>query len=69
MKRVRKVFFPLIVLTMIALFSPVLGKSQADPGCDPMEPGCPVDGGVLFLVAAGIGIGAKKIFKKDQEEK
>ena len=68
MKRARKVVFPVVILTMLAFFSPILCKSQADPGCDPMEPGCPVDGGVLFLVAAGIGLGAKKIFKKEEDK-
>jgi hypothetical protein len=68
MKRVRKMVLPVVVLMMLAFFYPLLGNAQADPGCDPMEPGCPVDGGVLFLVAAGIGLGAKKIFKKEEDK-
>ena len=68
MKKVRKIVLPLVVLLMLAFFFPMVVNAQADPGCDPMEPGCPVDGGVLLLVAAGIGIGAKKIFKKEEEK-
>lgn len=32
-----------------------------DPGCDPLDPACPIDGGVVLLIAAGIGLGAKKM--------
>ena len=34
-----------------------------DPGCNPDLP-CPIDGGLSLLIAAGIGIGARKAFKK-----
>ena len=36
--------------------------AQADVGCDPLDPLCPIDGGVSLLIAAGIGLGAKKAF-------
>lgn len=65
MKRVHKIIVPILLFSFFAFCVPMIANSQAaDPGCDPLEPGCPVDGGVLFLVAAGIGIGAKKVIKR-----
>jgi hypothetical protein len=32
-----------------------------DPGCNPDEM-CPIDGGLSLLIAAGIGLGAKKSY-------
>lgn len=50
----------IIIFTIILL--PHFSNAQGpDPGCDPLDPACPVDGGVLFLIAAGIGMGARKI--------
>jgi len=53
----------------IALFVLTIGfsvdsKAQVDPpppdDCtDPLDPACPIDGGLVLLIAAGIGIGAK----------
>ena len=37
--------------------------SPPDPNCDPLDPACPIDGGLTILIAAGIGLGAKKAFK------
>ena len=34
-----------------------------DGGCDPLDPLCPIDGGITLLIAAGIGIGARKAAK------
>lgn len=34
-----------------------------DGGCDPFNPACPIDGGLGFLLAAGIGLGAKKAYQ------
>ncbi|MBU3714034.1 MAG: hypothetical protein FGM46_03710 [Ferruginibacter sp.] len=42
--------------------------AQADVGCDPLDPECPIDGGVSFLIAAGIGMGAKKAFTSKKSE-
>ena len=35
-----------------------------DGGCDPIDPDCPIDGGLSFLIAAGIGLGAKRTMKQ-----
>ena len=50
--------------TMTIIFClPVLAMAQVDPGCDPaLDPTCvPIDGGLSFLIAAGVGYGIKKI--------
>lgn len=44
---------------------PAIGFADLpDPGCDPMDPACPIDVGVSLLIAAGIGLGAKKAYQE-----
>ncbi|RYZ56059.1 MAG: hypothetical protein EOP49_01420 [Sphingobacteriales bacterium] len=56
----------ILTVFMIGFFvvgAPYLGFAQpVDPGCDPLDPACPIDGGLSLLIAAGIGIGAKKAY-------
>lgn len=67
----KKVFSLLMVLCASALpmVTMALG-GPGDPGCDPLDPACPIDGGLGILLAAGIGLGAKKAYearkKKDE---
>ncbi len=63
-----------IFILSLAVSCPLGGYAQGDPGCDPLDPApsncrcpgsennplCPIDGGVSFLIAAGIGLAAKK---------
>jgi len=35
-----------------------------DPCGSPDDPPCPIDGGLSFLIAAGIGLGAKKAYDR-----
>jgi len=63
----------LLVMVSIALFFAVVLplKTTAqlpDPDCDPLDPLCPIDGGVSLLIAAGIGLGAKRALKKSNED-
>ena len=45
-----------------------LGISQvSEPGCDPFDPSCPIDGGLSLLIAAGIGLGAKKAYQQHKK--
>lgn len=47
-----------------SIITPVKTNAQpADPGCDPLDPACPIDGGLSLLIAAGIGIAARKAYK------
>ena len=56
------------VVLLINLLQPLKSGAQvSDPGCDPLDPACPIDGGVSLLIAAGIGLGAKKAY--DQKKK
>ncbi len=53
------------LVIIICLIQPLTGIAQVvDPGCDPLDPACPIDGGLSLLIAAGIGIGAKKAYDK-----
>lgn len=57
---------------IILMMMPFTGFCQGDPGCDPLDPACPIDGGLSLLIAAGIGLAAKRAYKKknsDQESK
>ena len=56
-----------VVVFLMLVFligAPFVGLAQdpGDPGCDPLDPACPIDGGLSLLIAAGIGIGAKKAY-------
>jgi hypothetical protein len=39
-----------------------------DPGCDPLDPYCPIDGGLSLLIAAAVGVGAKKAYDAKKRE-
>lgn len=59
-----------ITAVVIVFCFPVLVHAQ-NPGCDPNTGiGCvPIDGGLSFLIAAGVGYGIKKVRdsrKKDE---
>ena len=58
--------YVLTFLFIILLFTApnILQAAPPDPDCDPLNPACPIDGGVSFLIAAGIGIGIRKTMKK-----
>lgn len=63
----------LLVMVSIALFFAVVLPLKTlaappDPNCDPLDPACPIDGGITLLIAAGIGLGAKRALKKSNED-
>ncbi len=67
-----KQFFLITLIIVAATLSPLVSSAQpTDPCGDPADPLCPIDGGVSLLIAAGIGIAAKKAHdaKKTQELK
>ena len=57
-----KYFKFLVIICLMLSMAPLDGFAQGDPGCDPLDPLCPIDGGLSLLIAAGIGIGAKKAY-------
>lgn len=59
---VKKSVIALFIVALI-LIVPFAGfAGPGDPGCDPLDPACPIDGGLSLLIAAGIGVGAKKAY-------
>lgn len=68
MKRIKKYVFVTGMVLLISLIQPMKVNSQVvDPGCDPLDPTCPIDGGLSLLIAAGIGIGAKKAYNRKKK--
>ncbi len=57
-------FFPLIfIFLLFVMLLPQAGFcGPGDPGCDPLDPACPIDGGLSLLIAAGVGLAARKAF-------
>lgn len=68
-----KTLLPALFVSMIlfsgTLFSQPLPDEGAEPACWP-PPCIPIDGGIGFLIAAGLAFGAKKVydFKMKKEE-
>ena len=57
------------LVVFLSLFTPLkVLASPPDGGCDPLDPACPIDGGITLLIAAGIGLGAKRALKKSNED-
>ena len=68
MNRIRKIIFLMPIFVMLALFSPMnTMAAPPDPDCDPLDPACPIDGGISILIIAGIGIGARKALKNQKD--
>jgi len=65
MKRIKKFVLITGMVVLASVINPIKGTAQvSDPGCDPLDPLCPIDGGLSLLIAAGIGLGAKKAYDK-----
>jgi len=70
MKRFNKYVLIGGAIMLTILIQPIKGTAQAgpvDPGCDPLDPTCPIDGGLSLLIAAGIGVAAKKAYHKKKK--
>ncbi len=63
MKKFLMRMLSIIFLLLIFISIPALLHAQQPPpgDCDPLDPACPIDGGLGFLIAAGVGYGLKKI--------
>ena len=51
----------LLLMLVMALPQILLAQGPGDPGCDPLDPLCPIDGGLSALLVAGAGYGIKKV--------
>lgn len=68
MRQIKKYLTIAGVVLFISLIQPITSSAQvSDPGCDPLDPSCPIDGGLSLLIAAGIGLGAKKAYDKKKK--
>ena len=56
------IFFLLLALSLNGSAQGPTDPLPPDPGCDPLDPLCPIDGGLSLLIAAAIGVGAKKAY-------
>jgi hypothetical protein len=53
------------LIVIVLMLSATACFATIDPGCDPLDPGCPIDGGVSLLIAAGVGLGVRRAMKKN----
>jgi len=65
LKNIRPILSILFMLAFLTL--PTILFAQ-DPGCDPLDPACPIDGGLSLLIAAGIGIAGKKAYENRKKK-
>lgn len=62
------------LLLLTSILHPLKSIAQADPLCDPLcncypdGTQCPVDNGVIFLLAAGIALAAKKVYDNKKQK-
>lgn len=64
----KKIITKYILLTFLFLVFCTVGYSQPSPGGGSPPAAVPIDGGLSLLAAAGIGLGARKYFKKKKED-
>ncbi len=69
MNKYRKHILMLGFVILAGITNPLKTSAQPDGGCDPLDPACPIDGGISLLIAAGIGIGAKKAVQARRKAK
>ena len=63
MRLLRALIINSIIMCLLSVQALAQGPSgPGDPGCDPLDPYCPIDGGLSLLIAAAVGIGAKKAY-------
>jgi hypothetical protein len=69
MKRFYHCFFIVFFLLLFVSKILVAQGSPVDPGCDPDDPYCPMDSGLVVLLVMGAGYGVIKyiVFNKEQE--
>lgn len=54
------IIFSMTLIFLLYNHSNTFAAPLPDPGCDPGDPTCPIDGGVGLLIAVGLGFGYQK---------
>lgn len=70
MKRIFNWVFTFTIVLFISLCVPIIVHAQDGPPCvgpDPEDGECPIDSGLLILVAIGAGYGVKKVVESRKE--
>ena len=60
----KQIFFKqglLFIGILLFIMLPSIALAQIDGGCDPSDPGCPIDGGLSALLVIGAGYGIRKV--------
>jgi hypothetical protein len=52
--------FMMILIVLVCLLPNIVSAQVGPPCVNPDDPGCPIDGGLSVLLAAGVGYGVKK---------
>ncbi|MEO7314896.1 MAG: hypothetical protein ABIW47_06910 [Ginsengibacter sp.] len=60
-KVIKNLFLYLFIIVVISLPLLVSAQIVVDPGCDTLDPNCPIDGGLSALLVLGAGYGIKKV--------
>ncbi|MFT3908690.1 MAG: hypothetical protein QM737_04645 [Ferruginibacter sp.] len=66
MSRFTRYIFIVGLFSLASIINPMRSYGQVqptDPGCDPLDPACPIDDGVTLLIVAGIGLAAINAYK------
>ncbi len=56
-----KKFLHVVFILLIMMMPMFLMAGPGDPDCDPLDPTCPIDGGISALLILGAGYGIKKV--------
>ncbi len=56
------------LIVIVLMLSVNVCFALPDPSCDPLDPLCPIDGGVSLLIAAGVGLGVRRAMKKNTNQ-
>ncbi len=62
MKKLRRLISIVIIIAFLVIPSILIAQPPPDPCPDPMDPDCPIDSGLVFLMAAVILIALKKAY-------
>ena len=66
-KSYRPLAYLFLLMLIFILLPELIHADPGDPGCPPDEV-CPIDSGLVALIAVGVGYGIKKIWHNKKRE-